>query len=223
MADGREPLIFVIFGAGGVGKGTLVARLFQMRDGLWLSRSWTTRPRRPSEAEDAYVFTSRPAFEARLAAGGFLEWNEFAGNGHLYGTPTLEPPAGHDVVLEIDINGAAQVARRHADAVLVFVAAPSRQVQEQRLRARGDDEASIARRLAVGEEEDERGRQLAGYVVLNDDLDRASQQLAGIIDLCRQTHGRAVPAVPAPGTAAGGPPPVNATGPANTTGVAPDG
>lgn len=190
MGEAWEPLIFVIFGAGGVGKGTLVARLFQTLDGLWLSRSWTTRPRRPGEAEDAYVFTSRPAFEARLAAGGFLEWNEFAGNGHLYGTPTLEAPPGHDVVLEIDINGAAQVARFHPEAVLVYVAAPSREAQAQRLRSRGDDETSVERRLRVGEEEDRRGRALAHHIVLNDDLARATAQLAGIIESHRRAHGR---------------------------------
>ena len=189
MKEGRKPLIFVIFGPGGVGKGTLVARLLQLRDGLWLSRSWTTRPRRPGEAEDAYVFTSPGAFEARLTAGGFLEWNRFVANGHLYGTPTLDPPAGRDVVLEIDVNGAEQVARRHPEAILVYIAAPSPEVQGQRLRARGDDEASVDRRLQLGREEDRRGRAMAGHVVVNDDIEKASAQLAGIIDQYRQAGG----------------------------------
>ena len=115
------PLIFVIFGAGGVGKGTLVSRLLDLRDGLWLSRSWTTRPRRPSEPQDAYVWVSREQFVDRVASGGFVEWNEFAGNGHLYGTPTMEPPSGSDVVLEIDPQGALQVIKRYPDAVLILV------------------------------------------------------------------------------------------------------
>jgi len=186
-AAGRQPrTIFVIFGVGGVGKGTLVARLLELRDHLWLSRSWTTRPRRPSEPADAYVFVDRDQFMERATAGGFVEWTEFAANGHLYGTPTLDAPPGLDVVLEIEIDGAAQIKQRYPDAVLVLIAAPSREVQAERLRQRGDDEQSVARRLAVGEEEDRVGRRLAGHVVVNDDLARASQELAGIVDACRQ-------------------------------------
>lgn len=179
-------LVFVIFGPGGVGKGTLVGRLMAMREGLYLSRSWTTRPRRPLEAPDAYVFASREEFLARVGAGGFLEFTEFAGNGHLYGTPTLDCPPGNDIVLEIEINGARQVKSIYPDAVFVLIATPSREVQEQRLRARGDDEESVRRRLAVGAEEELAGRRMADYVVVNDELDRAAQELASIIDHCRQ-------------------------------------
>ncbi len=179
------PLIFVIFGAGGVGKGTVVSRLLHLSDGLWLSRSWTTRPRRPSEAEDAYVFVGPEQFSARVAAGGFVEWTEFAGNGHLYGTPTMEPPPGFDVVLEIDAQGAIQVKDRYPDAILIFIAAPSREAQERRLRLRGDDEESIERRLAIAADEEKLGREMADFVVVNDDLERASKELAGIVDTCR--------------------------------------
>lgn len=182
----RNPLIFVIFGAGGVGKGTLVSRLMRLRDGLWLSRSWTTRERRPSEPESAYVFATRQEFVDRVSAGGFVEWTEYPGNGRLYGTPTLEPPGRSDVVLEIDPDGASQVKRRYPDAVLVFIAAPSVEVQAERLRRRGDDEASIEKRLLVGAEEERVGREMADHVVVNDDVERAAAELAGIIDLCRQ-------------------------------------
>ncbi|HXW78184.1 MAG TPA: hypothetical protein VEJ84_01730 [Acidimicrobiales bacterium] len=180
------PLIFVVFGAGGVGKGTLVARLLELRDGLWLSRSWTTRPRRPSEPEDAYVWVTPQQFKDRIAAGGFVEWNEFAGNGHLYGTPTMDPPSGSDVVLEIDPQGAMQIMKRYPDAVLILVGVPSREEQARRLRLRGDDESNIEKRLALAAEEESLGRQMAGYVVVNDDVDRASQELAGIVDVWRQ-------------------------------------
>jgi len=185
----RNPLIFVIFGAGGVGKGTLVARLTQLRDGLWLSRSWTTRPRRPSEPENAYVFATRQEFMDRVSAGGFVEWTEYSGNGRLYGTPTLEPTGGSDVVLEIDVDGASQVKQRYPEAVLVFISVPSVEVQAERLRRRGDDEASIEKRLLVGAEEERAGREIADHVVVNDDIERAAAELAGIIDASRQVPG----------------------------------
>ncbi len=189
---GREPLVFVVFGPGGVGKGTLVARLLRDRRGLWLSRSWTTRSRRPGEAEDAYVWATPEQFEARVSAGGFVEWTRFPGNGHYYGTPTLSPPEGRtgdDIVLEIETDGARQVAAMYPAACLVMVVAPSRAAQEQRLRARGDDDDSVRRRLAVGEQEEQTGRAMAHHVVVNDDLYRASEQLAGIIDACRRECG----------------------------------
>jgi guanylate kinase len=169
-----------------VGKGTLVARLLGLRDGLWLSRSWTTRSRRPWEPENAYVFATRDEFMGRVSSGGFVEWTEFAGNGQLYGTPTMGPPTGSDVVLEIDLDGASQVKRRYPDAELVFISVPSVEVQAERLRRRGDDEASIEKRLLVGAEEERLGRAMADHVVVNDDLERAAAELAGIIDSCRQ-------------------------------------
>jgi len=178
--------VFVVFGAGGVGKGALVGRLLELRPGLWLSRSWTTRARRPGEPEDAYVFTDRGSFLARAEAGGFIEWNEFAGNGHFYGTPTLEPPPGHDVLLEIDLNGARQVKKRYPGAVLVLVVAPSSEVRAQRLRSRGDEEAAVRRRLELGEAEEAAGRLVADHVVVNDDLQRAASELAGIVDMHRE-------------------------------------
>jgi guanylate kinase len=171
-----------------VGKGTLVERLLSVRTGLWLSRSWTTRERRPSEPESAYVFATRDEFMDRVNAGGFVEWTEFAGNAQLYGTPTMEPPAGSDVLLEIDLDGALQVKRRYPGAELVFISVPSVEVQAERLRRRGDDEASIDKRLLVGAEEERVGRAMADHVVVNDDVERAAVELAGIIDACRQVR-----------------------------------
>jgi guanylate kinase len=132
------------------------------------------------------VWVSPERFMERVAAGGFVEWNEFAGNGQLYGTPTMEPPIGSDVVLEIDPQGAMQIMKRYPDAVLILVGVPSREEQARRLRLRGDDETNIEKRLALAAEEESLGRQMAGHVVVNDDVDRASQELAAIVDLWRQ-------------------------------------
>jgi guanylate kinase len=135
------------------------------------------------------VFVTRHQFMDRVAAAGFVEWTEFAGNGHLYGTPTLEPPEGFDVVLEIDSQGAIQVKERYPEAVLIFIAAPSREAQERRLRQRGDDAPSIEKRLAIAEDEEKLGREMANFVVVNDDLERASKELAGIVEACQDGSG----------------------------------
>ena len=145
-----------------------------------MSRSWTTRPRRAGEADDAYVFVDRATFEAKATAGGFLE---SAGVfDHFYGTPLPEPPPGSDVLLEIDVQGAAQVRTRYPDAVVILVRAPSPQAQKARLRGRGDDDAVIARRLARAAAEEEAALALADHVVVNDDLHRAVEEAAAILE-----------------------------------------
>jgi guanylate kinase len=174
-------LIFIISGPGGAGKGTLVDRLLAGDEHLWLSRSWTTRPRRPGEAVDAYTFVDRDEFLARVEQDGFLEYTEFLGTGHFYGTPNLDPPPGHDVILEIELNGAQQVKQRCPDAHLVVVVPPTPAEQEARLRARGDNEDHIRRRLDVGADEEQLGRKIADAVVVNDDIARAAEAVAGII------------------------------------------
>jgi guanylate kinase len=186
---GAEPLVIVLIGPGGAGKGSVAGRLTSAVPGLWLSRSWTTRARRPGEATDAYTFVTDEAFGARVAEDGFLEWAEFLGN--RYGTPTLDPPPGHDVLLEIDVAGARQVLDRIPDAVVVLLLPPSEEVQRRRLLGRGDDEAHVAQRLAKAEEETTIGRVLAGSnVVVNDDLDRAVTQVGAIVQARRAERRR---------------------------------
>ncbi len=183
-------MIFIISGPGGVGKGTVVTRLLDLDPRLRLSRSWTTRDRRPGEAADSYTFVDRDAFRSRIAAGGFLEWTEFPGTGHLYGTPVPDDIDG-DLLLEIELDGAHQVKKIDPQAVLILITAPSRAAQEDRLRGRGDDEESIARRLAVGDVEVAEGTRMADHVVVNDDVERAAREVADIIDRRRAGPGRA--------------------------------
>lgn len=146
---------------------------------LVLSRSWTTRPRRPAENEDAYVFVDRATFEGQRAAGGFLEWNEHFGN--LYGTPIPEPTGSRDLLLEIEVNGAQQIRSRHPAALVICILAPTREAQEARLRGRGESAEQLATRLARANMEEEIGRGIADHVVVNDVLDRAVGEVARIL------------------------------------------
>ena len=176
-------MIIVVSGPGGVGKGTIVDALVDRDPRLWLSRSWTTRERRPSESDGAYVFVSTPEFERRIAEGGFLEWTEFLGN--YYGSPIPEPGDERDIVLEIEVDGAQQVKRVHPDALLLFVLPPSRGEQERRLRGRGDPENKVLARLKKAEEEEPIGRELADEIVVNDDLESTIDEMLAIIDARR--------------------------------------
>jgi guanylate kinase len=172
-------LILVISGPGGVGKGTLVARFLQRNPGFWLSRSWTTRARRPGEAEDAYHFVSREQFEERVDAGGFLEWAPFLD--YLQGTPTIDDADGRDVLLEIDVEGARQVRAQHPDAVLVFVDAPSRDEQRRRLEMRGDAPERIEQRIGLADLEAAKAADLGMQRLVNDDLDEAVLRLEALV------------------------------------------
>ena len=176
-------MILVVSGPGGVGKGTVVERLLAADPRLWLSRSWTTRDRRPGESPDAYVFATRQAFEERVAAGGFIEWVEFLD--YLQGSPVPEPPDGRDVVFEIDVHGARQIGDRYPGAVLVFIDAPSREDQEGRLRSRGDTEERIVQRIAKADEEVELARDLGSLVVINHDVEDCVADLLAIVSAAR--------------------------------------
>jgi guanylate kinase len=176
-------VIIVVSGPGGVGKGTIVDALVRRDPRLWLSRSWTTRERRPSEDADAYVFTDTETFERRIANGGFLEWTEFLGN--YYGSPLPEPDDDQDIVLEIEVDGAQQVKRVYPDAMLIFVLPPSREEQERRLRGRGDPGDKVLARLKKAEVEEPVGRDHADHVVVNDELDDTIDEMLRIIESAR--------------------------------------
>lgn len=188
MASRRGKLI-VIAGPSGVGKGSLVRRLLARDpEGLALSVSVTTRPPRPSEVEGRdYLFVDPTSFRARADAGGLLEWADVFGNA--YGTPAeaveRQRDAGRDVILEIDVQGARQVRERAPDAVLLFLAPPSLAVLETRLRGRGtESEERMARRLEKAAWEIGQAGWF-DHVVVNDDLERATKEVAAIIEASR--------------------------------------
>lgn len=178
---------FVISGPGGVGKGTLVRKLVAHDDSLCLSRSWTTRKRRPGEPSDAYVFVSDEAFRAHADRGGFLEWVEFLGN--RYGTPMPAAEREKDLILEIELEGAQKVKAMWPDAVLVFIVPPSTTALQERLAKRGDSPDRIAQRLDKGKAELAIGRTIADEIVENDDLESAVAALQAIIRRHRETPG----------------------------------
>jgi len=176
--------VFIISAPSGSGKSTLVSRLLSEVDGLAFSVSYTTRKPRGTEVEgEAYHFIDRIDFERRLAAGEFLESADVFGN--YYGTNSAALDAakkqGKDLVLDIDVQGAAQLKERIPDAVSIFVLPPSREILEQRLRARSQDaEETIQRRLANAAREI-RNYRLYDYVLVNNDLNLAVETLKAIV------------------------------------------
>ena len=151
---------------------------------LWFSVSATTRPRRKGEVEGReYLFLDRAEFERLRDAGGFLEWFDVYDD--LKGTPRAPVEehlaAGDDVLLEVDVQGALAVEDAFPEAVMVFVKAPSRQEQRRRLLERGqDDPEAIERRLAQADAEEALVDRFDA-VVVNDDADRAADEVAAIL------------------------------------------
>jgi guanylate kinase len=185
--------VFIISAPSGSGKSTLVRRLLASVPGLMFSVSYTTRPPRGHEVEGGnYHFISRPDFEKRIALGEFLEHAEVFGN--YYGTHrgVLEhaQEQGLDLVLDIDVQGARQLKGKIPDAVSVFILAPSREILEQRLRARSEDaDAVIERRLRDAANEI-RNYSAYDYVLINKELARSDETLAAIVRAERVRRGR---------------------------------
>jgi guanylate kinase len=185
--------VFIVSAPSGSGKSTLVGRLLASDPNILFSVSYTTRKPRGAEVEgQSYHYISRDDFEARVARGEFLEYAPVFGN--YYGTHRSilsRAIAEHkDLVLDIDVQGARQLKESIPDAVSTFILAPSRDVLEQRLRARSEDsEAVIQRRLKEAAEEI-RSYSKYDYVVVNDDLDRSTDTLAAIVKAERVRRAR---------------------------------
>ncbi|HLI83177.1 MAG TPA: guanylate kinase [Bryobacteraceae bacterium] len=185
--------VFIISAPSGSGKSTLVSRLMAGVPGLMFSISYTTRRPRGAEIEGQnYRFVSRPVFEQMIARGEFLEWAEVFGN--YYGTHRgiLEEARarGNDLVLDIDVQGAAQLRCRVEGAVTIFILPPSRQVLEQRLRARGEDDEQVIQRRLRDAAREIRNYNAYDYVLINRDLAESDAVLTGIVHAERARRAR---------------------------------
>jgi guanylate kinase len=176
--------IVVISGPSGVGKNTVVAEVLKLIPALRLGSSLTTRAARPNDVPGKYTYVSRSEFEERARRGELLEWAEY--NGYLYGT--LRPSEDRPALLEIEIQGAAQIKRLYPNACLMFMVTPGRDVQEQlqvlaeRLRKRGTDQpAAIQKRLVRAEEELRQGQSQSDIVIVNDNLATVVRQTTASI------------------------------------------
>jgi len=177
--------LFVVSSPSGGGKGTIIRHVLEVVENLRYSVSYTTRAPRSTEAHGReYFFVNRETFEEMAAAGEFLEWACVHGN--LYGTAKNqiieETGAGADIILEVDVQGAASVRQLLMDSVSIFILPPSYEVLRQRLIARGTDSPEELK-LRLHNAPDELQQYSAfDYVIINDEIDRAVGQLASIIN-----------------------------------------
>ena len=186
-------LLLVVSGPSGVGKGTLLSRLLELRQDCVFSVSATTRSPRPGEIDgEHYYFLDTKVFSDWVEEDRFLEWNKVFDR--FYGTP-LDPVEKHlsegtHVILDIDVQGGVQVIESRPDAVSVFIAPPSLQTLAERLRGRGtESEEEIRLRLLTARSE-LKSMHHYQYVLVNDDLEAARAQLHSVIEAERCRYER---------------------------------
>ena len=180
MSNGK---LFVISGASGVGKSTVLSKVMAARKDLKFSVSATTRQPRPGETEGvSYYFVTKACFEEMIRQDAFLEYDAHMDN--YYGTPEKqvdEKLETGSVILDIDPNGAFTVRNKRKDAVLIFIAPPSLEVLERRLRGRGDtSEEQIALRKQRVQWEMEQSKKY-DYIVTNDRVETCAEEILNII------------------------------------------
>ena len=184
-AHDLAPLVLIVSGPSGSGKSTLVQKILELPDTM-PSVSCTTRPRRATESSGkCYDFVTETEFEAMAVRGDFLEFARVFGR-HSYGTPKKwldeSRRTRRDLVLEIDVQGAAQVKQKLPESVAIFILPPSRQELERRLRSRGQDsDEEIARRLAQARDEIAAFGKYYDYCVVNEDVERAGREAQSIL------------------------------------------
>lgn len=184
MAKGS---IFIVSGPSGVGKGTVVKRVLERKDDIFLSVSCTTREPREGEIEgESYYYISKEEFEKRIADGYFIEWERYVDN--YYGTPkaplikALEE--GKSSILEIEVNGAFAAKKTYPDAVLVFVAPPENEELKRRIMKRDEGNPKA---LAALDKRIKRAKEEYGfikdydYIIVNDDIEECTKRLNDII------------------------------------------
>jgi len=189
----REGILFVISAPSGAGKTTLCKEVVDIFPGLRQSISFTTRPRRAGEQDGIdYHFVSAETFAAMVAEGAFAEWAEVHGNRYGTALATLEDcrRTGTDVLLDIDCQGAAQLKQNWPGGVFIFIVPPSFEELERRLRGRDTDSHEVIARRLLNARQELREMAWYDYLVVNDDLERAREELKAVFvaESCRVTR-----------------------------------
>ena len=180
----RQGILIVVSGFSGAGKGTIMKELTERYEGYALSVSATTRSPRPGEEDGkAYFFKSVEEFEQMIADGSLIEYARYVSN--YYGTPRSyveeQLAAGHDVILEIEIQGARKIKEQYPDAVLLFVTTNDAQTLKDRLTGRGTESEEVIRNRLLRAAQEAEGIEEYDYLVVNDDLDTCVNEVHGII------------------------------------------
>jgi guanylate kinase len=185
--------VFIISAPSGSGKSTLVNKLMHCLPDLRFSVSYTTRPPRGNERNGQdYYFITREDFQSRIDNDEFLEWADVFGN--YYGTHQSEldraAAEGKDLVLDIDVQGARQLKKKIRSAVSIFILAPSREILEQRLRARSQDSEPVIKRRLRGAAREIRKYRQYDYVLVNREVEASVDTLVAIVKATRSRRDR---------------------------------
>ena len=183
-APAHKPLVYIISAPSGSGKSTLVNELLKSVRDLDFSISYTTRRPRGSETDGKqYYFVSRSEFEKMIGDGEFLEHAEVFGN--YYGTARRflreAEQKGHDLLLDIDVQGAAQIQQKLPEAVSIFILPPDRKTLEERLRKRSEDREEVIQRRLVMASREIQNYDRYNYILINDLLEESSENLQAIV------------------------------------------